>query len=94
MRQLGNEQKWLLICQYNDKKKDVESTRSPTAVIKLLRDSFSLAELEHLVIALTREPVSWASEFVKNEGVVLLLSILTTQLEAAGKHKYVHCSLC
>jgi hypothetical protein len=89
MRSLGNEQKWLLICQYNDKKKDTESTRSPTAILKQLRDSYSLVELEHLVISLTREPVSWASEFIKHEGVAMLLSILTKQLDHANESKYV-----
>lgn len=83
-RQLGNEQKWILVCQLREKQ--ASQSESPKEVIAKLQDSFSLSRIEHLVIYLTREPVTWAREFIKNDGVKLLVNIMNTLME---KEKYV-----
>jgi len=87
-RQLGYEQKWLLVCQLREK--STAQSKTAAEMIASLKEKFSLSQLEHLVISLTREPVAWMNDFVKNDGVKLLVAIMQ---ENMSKDKSVTISL-
>jgi hypothetical protein len=65
--------------------KSQKTPKGAKSIISKLQTKFSLKELEHLVIALTREPLAWANDFIKNDGLKLLVQLVET---AVGKEKY------
>jgi hypothetical protein len=84
MRNLPLESKWTLITQAMAKSQ--QAAKDAKSIIAKLQTKFSLKELEHLVISLTREPLAWANDFIKHDGIKLLVQLVET---AVGKEKFV-----
>ena len=84
MRAFANDQKWILICQNDQRAKTVKSV-SAKATVKSLKEKMDPLNPEvvgHLVVSLSGEPQSWADEFISLSGVDILTDIITEGLIA------------
>ncbi|KAL6073930.1 Dishevelled associated activator of morphogenesis 2 [Balamuthia mandrillaris] len=90
MRNMNNQDKWLLIVQNKEKiKQESKSDGSPKACIELLkRGNLSVKELEELRVLLAGQPVKWIEEFLKLDGLQLLFDLLAhKQKTHSGKEE-------